>query len=191
MINIRRRSLIGSKSTDLLYSLYNYQFSKESINTGVPLLKAGLASTILLDIKLDTTPVSGIGSTTKLIYLYNNSLAANGLYVGRKLYQNTINLWWMGSSDQASNIQFGKYRFKIVITHAEDSNDVTMTIKKYTAPPTSDTVTFSNTFTAAPINLLFFGGPSGADKLPTGTIYTAEVYNRVLTSTEINSFLAA
>lgn len=191
MLLQRRRGLFGRKS-DLLYSLYNYNYSEESIRTGVNLLKAGLSSTILLDIKLDTTPASGIGSTLKFIYIFNNTINANGLYVGKRAAtQNAICLWWMGSSYQASNTNIAGVRFKIVVTHAADSNDVTLKIKKYSGTPVTETLTFSNTFSAAPINTLYFGGTSDANKLSSGTIYKAEVYKRVLTTTEITEFLNA
>ena len=189
----RRRALMGARrDTSLLYHLENHATSAgDSINTGIfNTMAAGINLTVLFDMDMTMTQ-SGDGSACWIIRVYNSNLDANALAI-RKATSTAIKWWvlWQSSTSDydmaGTSTTSGRYRF--CVTHEANSNTVTIMIKKDSGAILTFTIT--RQFYSAP-NVMVFGHATQPQRgLPAGTINLAEIYNRILSSAEINAFFA-
>lgn len=180
-------------ATSLLYGLYNQSVSSGdgSIDTGVTSLAQGLSTTILMDITTTANPTSSNSnaSTYKLFVVYNSSSRA--LAIG-KYGRSDSNMaaWWMASANSSYTTLTAATatgRKRIVVTHDADSNMLNIYTKINDG--TVETKQLTNTFTADNERPLFVGGnPNGVNALPSGTIDKFEVYARVWSEDERNTF---
>lgn len=179
-------------STHVIYELLNYAFNNEMINTQLFLLQEDRSFSIVMDVNVTTNPTSGTGSKVRFLTLVGgeggggNAIAFGKANATSAAYAST----WMGVYSNTSIASSAVGRLKFVFRHQKDTNSATVNAKKGTGSPGSHTINFA--FTASPYSLKF-GVVSTSDDtmaLPTGTIYSARVYDYYMTDSEVNSFLA-
>lgn len=170
-------------STHSLYSLENRAFSNEQINTEVVLLENDRDFSIAMDINVTTTPSSGTGSNTRFLVLVNEEASGNTIAFGKSTGSYCF-AGWQGASDTACAMGTGRIRF--VYTHVAGSGKALVKSRKDTGTAVSNTLT--STFVATP-RTVRFGGSTDIQKLATGTINKAYIYDYAMTENEINLFL--
>ena len=187
----RRRTLLKMASaeppppSDLLYSLYNQAVSAgDYFSTGVQAFAADVSVTILLDFTLTSRPTSGNAANYRLIY--NGTPFQWGT---RNTTATDLYYYWFNTAGyiNAGVTTTDGARYRICVTHSANSGTVYVKTKKNTG--TLQSKSKSATFSAS-ATTLSFGNPNSTNGLPNGTINSAKVYNRVLTSDEINAFFA-
>lgn len=189
----RRRALMAQEeaASDILYLLENETVTRgTSINTGLKPLASDVTVTILFDFTNTEAPAGGDSSTMRYIDVYDDALGALGLRFGKK--QGTISKYyagWMGTMDGDTALGSASMaRMRVAVLHEANSPTVTIYVKRATGTKVTWTKT-AESFTPAPGNNLYFG-QSGNNSLPAGTITKAAVYNRILASSELDSFFA-
>ena len=192
MLN-RRRSLLGYGKR-LLYQLRNQSMSAGShVDTGIPVLKAGLSVTIALDYTIITNPGGGtaLGALYKLMQMSTSREICIGKYNGG---DSKLNLWWYPTSNsnytQLSNTTTNAGRKRIIITHEQNSNTITV----YTKMDDSAVQTFTKSSTYVPINQLLSLGYSSDEgrttSLPEGTLNDISIYNYIWSQDQITEFMS-
>ena len=179
-------------ASNLLWALENYAFNEESIDTGIALLSENRAFSLAMDITLDTNPTAtGANGAKVRFWSVNDSSNNNIAFTYGKASETTaaylLNI--MGQyATNAGAASTGRKRF--VITHAANSNAVTVKFRDKEATTTTSKTATATTFTTSD-KTLNIGNVSWKTTymLPKGTIAKAYVYDKVLTSAQINSFL--
>lgn len=175
-------------STHLLYSLENYAFDTETIDTQIALWETDQDWTIAFDANLTTNPTSGDGNSWRLVAKWVTSFNGWAINLGKgNGTVTTLAFAYMGSTYvTVSNIAVGTGRYRFVITHAKDSGSATLKIRKDSG--TAQTFSQSGAFQSntGPVR---FGANATNYALPKGTINKAYIYDAVLTAEQINTFL--
>lgn len=189
----RRRAAMSQKKqhNPLIYSLYNEAVAAGTrINTQICPWKSGESMTILLDFNMTTNPTSGYGRVWRLIQLWHAGINNNLISIGKKNASASIQTcYYMGVENGMSGSSTSVGRHRYCITHEADSDTLNIQYRKDTG--TKRSYSFTQTFSEAPGNYLYFGGATNGDNsLPPGTITKAEVYDVVLDSTAINAFFS-
>lgn len=184
----RRRALMGPQGGDApIYELTNHSVAMgDVIDTGVVFLASDFSGTVLLDIDIETNHVDVQDDRAyKLLSVIQGT--TNKLYLGKAAKASTtynLSLYAAGSSGSIG-IAVGIDRYKIVLTHNAASNDFYVYAKKGSGTVVNTTVT--NTFSASSATLTL-GRNESYSRLPKSTVYLCKVYNRVLSSAEIDAF---
>ena len=167
----------------MLYSLYNRTFDKSSnsVNTQLKLLENDSTFTILFD-GVQTSDSNG----NRLFQCLQSVSPWKGIYVGSTSSSGTSNTeaqWY----DAKNNIGFGRSssgRIRILYSHEINSNTVTV---KWKSSGDVTTFTLSNAITTHD-NALYVGGNTTAANNWVGTLSKFEVYDRILSQSEIDDF---
>lgn len=180
-------------TSTLVYSLYNHTFAKadsQYIDTNVDLFDEDKDWSIACDITEDTA----LGSQAwRLLTSLRTSSPYNGFYYGSATATNyNTRVKWIGVNKDSStgfNTSFtGRHR--IVFTHTKGSGVLNFTYKNNSDAVGTNSV--SATFSVLETEGLHIGGvsatPNGEFNF-VGTVNALEVYMRVLTTSEINTFL--
>lgn len=192
---IRRREMVQASGggSNLLYSLYNYTAAAgTSIDTGVAPFKQGMNCTIVCDITTNANPTTSgaAGSIYKLFRVLNAAEDNVEIAVGKAARGNNyITAYWMGVGSNYGSRTAQAQRKRFVVTHAADSNDVSIYNRLGSAAVGTKNLT--QPFIAS-TNNLFIGSSNTAvtQQLPSSTINKFEVYNRLWTQAEIDAFFA-
>lgn len=174
--------------THLLYSLENYAFDTESVGTGVKIFETDQDWSIALDINLTTNPTSGNGAAWRLVGMWVSDLNGWAVNLGKgNGTASVMSYSYMGSDYiDVTGVSAGTGRYRLVITHAKNSGSASLKIRKDTG--SAYTFSKSNTFYANNMQVRF--GANGTNyALPKGTINKAYIYDTVLTTEQINTFL--
>lgn len=157
----------------------------DRINTGFAPYKADLASTLLLDINILSSPSSGVSSKWTLLASWNGSLSKWTLQITK--FNNTEQRYtWCGSASVLSNLDTTSGRYRYAIIHEANSPYITIKYKKDNS--TVYSTTNSKVFTPA-TNILYLGGSANnVDSLPESVINKFEAYNVILSDADINKF---
>lgn len=120
-------------TTAVLYSIENYSFENESINTEIALLETEHDWTIAGDFDLTTSPTSGNGSSYRFTHTNAVDASVTAISFGKSTSASTaMQLTYMGSAVYvgANNVGTGRHRF--VITHTSGSGKVDIKYRKNT-----------------------------------------------------------
>lgn len=170
----------------LLYSLENYVFNNETIDTGVALMDEDRDWSICIDVTLNSDPTSGIASAWRIFNVAPTDGSGFILLFGKGRADATATVARFMSTfkDFLTSVVARKH---MVFTHAKNSG--TMMCHGYQGTAERTTVTVSDvTFSASNRNLTL-GGRTDATLLPTGTFHNVKVYNYVMSASEITAFL--
>jgi hypothetical protein len=155
----------------------------DRINTGFAPYEADLASTLLLDIHIISSPTTGVSSKWVLLASWNGSLNNWMLHITKQSNTEQRVRWAAGSVSPLANIDATPGRYRYAITHETNSNNVTIKYKKDAG--TVYTITKTAAFTPAN-NILYLGGSeNNVDSLPQSVINKFEAYNVVLSDANI------
>ena len=172
-------------ATHFLYKLENYAFNNEYIDTGLTILSEDKDFTIAMDINISTNPTSGIGSQVRYMAVVNHDGSGFALTFGKgQATSGNYSGGFMGPYEMFSATGAG--RLRVVYKHTKNSGNAFIKSRKDTETAVSHTI--NGTFTATEYHLAI-GRPTDAQKLPTGTINKAYVYDYAMSDSEINSFL--
>ena len=172
-------------ATHFLYKLENYAFNNEYIDTELAIFSEDKDFTIAMDITISTNPKSGTGSQMRFAAVINADGSGYALSFGKgNATAENYAVVFMGPYASMSATGAGRLRF--VYRHIKNSGNAYAISRKDTAAAVSHTI--NGTFTATNRNLTF-GRSADTNKLPTGTISKAYVYDYAMTDAEINSFL--
>lgn len=181
---------MGQKPNDVLYRLENYSFNQEAISTEIRLFETDQDWSIAFDANITSNPTSGTASAWRLIGSWSKAIGGWSISLGKGSAADTrLGYIYMDAANNAltvNGITVGTGRYRFVITHAKNSGSATLTIRKNSE--TVQTLSKSSPFTSYTLPL-YFGYPTDTNKLPTGVINKAVVYNRTLSASEINVFL--
>lgn len=171
-------------TTAVLYSIENFAFNTQAINTEVPLLETDHDWTIAYDVTMTTSPTSGNGATHALVLVNDaegSSTPAMSLQKNGSYYKS---LFMGGSVAEIIAATTGRYRF--VFTHSQGSNKIDIKIRKDNDSALTNSIngTYVSTF-----RTLRFGSGTGTNALPQGTLNNVIIYTTVLSSTQIDEFL--
>lgn len=189
----RRHALMRQKEmvNHLLYSLDNYSVTAgERINTDVYPFADDISCTILLDYTFtNVTTNNAPGLFINVMNVWNTTLGATSFTIARDSNRySPYNCKWQGVSTAMNSAPAGG-RNRFAVTHEAGSDVVKVSFKSNTS--TRRNYSYTQTFTPAPTNPLFFGGTAnGTGSLAEGTITSAKVYDKVLSAAEINAFFA-
>ena len=193
----RRREMMLAASapqSDLLYSLYNETVQTgDTIETGIAVLQQGRSVSIVLDFNQTISNPTTNGANASIYKLLDvTSGGLRVLTIGKYSRSNsTVQIWWYSTANNnytlvtSSTCSAGRKRF--VITHAADSDDITLYSRMATSARQTQTLT--KTFVATNSTLRLGVGDT-TQTLPGGVINKLEVYNRILTTDEINAVFA-
>lgn len=178
-------------ASGLLWSLENYAFNEESIDTGIALLDENRAFSLAMDITLDTNPTGSSDKGAKIRFWSVNDESNNNIALTFGKASESTAYYLLNMMGQyatgAGAVSTGRKRF--VITHSANSKDVTLKFRDKTATTTTSKTATATTFTVSTKNLYIGNSWESVYQLPKGTIAKAYVYDKVLTSAQINSFL--
>ena len=189
----RRRALMAQskKPSDILFELNNRSVSTgEYVDTNVKPFLSDVDCTILLDIQINANPTSSgaVASTTQLLRVYDTSIDELSFAIGKqsRSYSTYSKKWmslaWSGLTNSTPAV--GRKRF--AITHKANKVVVTIVYKMddgsvYSWASDRNWHSIDDTLTLG-------GGSNIESSLPASTINLVRVYNRVLTTEEINDF---
>lgn len=179
---------MGQQPSDVLYQLESYTINNTNIVTGVKLFETDQDWTIAFDATLTSNPTTGDGSSWRLACSWDNVSGRWVFNLGKRT-STLMSFAYMESADNyiaLSGIDVGTGRYRFVLTHAKNSDSATLRIRKDSGAV--QTFSRSNTFASSASSVLF-GGGSLVQRLPTGVINQAIIYNKVLSASEINAFL--
>lgn len=185
-LSARRRSLMG-RTTDgnILYQIENYAFNGGYIDTGVKLCASDKDFTIAFDVTLETNPASGDGASFRLLRIINDSGSSYAIALYKQIGAAHFTLRYMSGVIQCGTISTDRIRF--VITHEKNSGAAGIVFRnEANASVVSERLL--GEFVPSTKNLVF-GQTSGANQLPKGKLNRVAVYDRVLSASEIRSFM--
>ena len=171
--------------SDVLWERHNITVTAgDYFDTGIKLLENDISWTVAFDMLIAnfttaTAPNLAYCGGTAQFRVFRGG--AGGQYKMLFKYKNNE------FRPSANNLNKTNTRYRFVVTHTSGANGIEAYCRRGTDSMESGTVTAS--FSQYTGNLFF--GTSGAptDTLPNGTINHAVVYNRVLSTEEINAFM--
>lgn len=182
----RRRSLMAKQGDpSVLWHISNYD-SGDPIDTKIKLMDTDRDFSIAYDINIDSNPSSGDSSAFRLVSLTNEAGTSFSLcYIKYSATSTSYSFYFCGNhpSGGFGSISTGRLRF--VITHSAGSGSATIKIRIKSGSVSTST----QNATFAPTSKTLRIGGNGTLRLPSGTLNKAVVYNRVLSSDEINELL--
>lgn len=194
----RRRELMAALTggnSDLLYERRNLAVETGAqIDTGVKPFTVGQSITILIDFTNTENPTGegAVASKWKLIRIYSVALSLYTLVLGKTDRASSALKFWFYEALSAgmtmdNNLLSNLTRKRVAITHEAGSNTAYI---KYKMGESGTLRSYSRTKTfTADDTVLTFGGPAEGDHaLPAGTFDLIQVWGKVLTDDEINSF---
>ena len=177
--------------TSLMYYLYNHEFAgvindtSDSINSNIKLTDTDKTFTLLLDADSE-----GMAHTYwRLFSAIQSASPYNGIYYGARSTTNSYDMlkWISQSKYQLTPFDYAYVgRIRMALTHTSGSGSLAYKIKVDDNTTVSGTI--SSTFTATDV-YLYVGGDEGQRWGFKGTMDLFEVYDKVMTSSEINDFL--
>lgn len=184
----RRRALMATAGPKPVVAIVNRTVAAgDRINTGFAPFGADLASTLLLDIHILDSPSSGISSKWDVLACWNGSLSGWMLQINKQNNTEQRCIWAALSATSLPNIDATPGRYRYVITHEANSQEVTIRYKKDSNP--TYTITRSRSPFTPANNVLYMGGSANnVDSLPGSVINKFEAYNIILSNTNINKF---
>jgi hypothetical protein len=191
----RRRALMGAQKSRPLYELKNQTVTRgQQYSSLVAPFAKDKACTILFDFTNTENPTSTPADRWKPIMCYDAGASLYALMIGKasSTSSNFIAWFFIPSSGDAvavypSSPTAGRHR--IAITHNANSNSATLKYKEDNGSVV--TVNLSSTYQDSNAILNFGGAANGGHSLPAGTINLAQVWDRILTADEINTFMGA
>lgn len=194
--DLRRRMMqqVAGSTGPLVYSIYNRDVSdSEVIETGIKPLVDGFDLTILLDITVTKNPTD-----TRQAYTYSLISAGwkdNGICVVKPSQWNAgLRMRFAASTDNdnvAKILSASAGRKRVVITRAAGANSIKAIGKDGDSAQTEKTLEkglYGSIDKTSELSL-GYAGLTGAG-LPPGTITKFEVYNIILSDSDIAAFLA-
>lgn len=185
----RRRAMMGvrGETSDVLYELHNRNCtSYETIDTGVKLFSRDHDWSIAYDftwtnssdsIQTEFLRINQEGGSTSLMTFKRGGPGGG----------NVLLIQYLGREYRADLKIRPTARLRFVVSHVKNSNTFDCIVRKDTETPITGTI--SKSFLASTSTARLGYGTSTAG-LPTGlTINHVVIYNRVLSSDEINTFL--
>lgn len=194
--DLRRRMMqqAAGSTGPLVYSIYNRNVSdSEVIETGIKPLADGFNLTILLDITVTNNPTD-----TSKAYRYcliSAGWSGNGITVLKpSQWNNGLRTRFLASTDNddvAKILSSSAGRKRVVITRAAGADSIKAIGKDGDSAQTEKTLEKGQNGSIDKTSELSLGyaGLTGAG-LPTGTITKFEVYNIILSDSDIAAFLA-
>ena len=179
----RRRALMASKKSEILYEISDRAVNDEVIETGVTLFRTDIDWTIACDINMTA------GTSLPVHYIHSPNVyvkrgGSGGGYI-------TIFEWRSGGAYKefrtTGNTNRNPIRIRFVLTHQKGSNSYNATYRSQnnaikTGSPAQ--IAFSSSD-----EVLTLGYGNGTSRLPTGTINHAIILNRIMSLSEINDFM--
>ena len=186
----RRRAFMVEQLTPV-YKLLNQQTVKGQapIDTGISIWGSGTSSTILMDFTTSSNPTSGNSSAWKIAEIWNATSAKWAISLGK--YNGSSSTLQMINEDVRTSLTGtspAAGRFRIALTHAADSNTLSMQYKKDNGSVL--TFTFTETYVATTRSIKIGGSASSVSSLPPGLINKFLIYNKIVDSDIIDEFFA-
>ena len=178
-------------SSVIAYSMYNRTFTgneSQYIDTGINLFAADMDWSIACDL----TQTTAIGKNGwRILTSLKTTSPYNGFYYGSTSASNPVaRIKWM-ATNKDNPTGFGKDfvgRHRIVFTHAKDSGLLSYTYRNDTGISQSGSI--SETFSSLETENLHIAGVGDNTSFNyIGTVNAIEVYTKVLSAAEINTFL--
>ena len=182
----RRRGMMGSRAaSDILWETHNHAVSEETINTNLSLFETDIDWSIAYDIS-----VTAIGNETAPWYVFvPNSSGSNVIFRvirGGSGGGNITIFNWLETEFRSTGKTRTPYRLRFVITHTKNSGVIAIAYRFNNESKQTGSIT--KTFSTS-TNSLRFGQETNTRRLPTGTLNHIVIYNRVLSSDEIDEFM--
>ena len=176
---------MGAKEKPL-YSIYNMAVDNNGFSTGQCTFSNGNSNTILLDFEI----ITNSNRSWKFFIQWNDTANHWTLTLGKNVASSSVLcLNWCGSSViNITNLTPSPGRLRIAITHEANSDKLVVHHKRDNG--TKYTQEFTKTYSAVS-NSLIMGSivPSQSSYyLPKGTINKLEIWDRVKSTDELNSF---
>mgnify|MGYP006967164158 CR=1 FL=1 len=185
----RRRAMMGvrEETSDVLYELHNKSCtSYETINTGVKLFSRDQDWSIAYDF---TWTLSDVSTQTEFLRINQENSSALLMVIkrGGSGGGNALLVQYNSGEYRADLKVRATSRFRFVLSHAKNSNTINCVVRKGTETPITGSISKPFLVSTKTASLGYGTSTTG---LPTGlTINHVVIYNRVLSSDEINTFL--
>lgn len=167
-----------------LYSLTNYAFNLETIDTGVAVMDEDRDFSIAMDMTITSVPTSGNGSAPRPLTVVNAASDNMALQLAKSSGASSWYAAWFGTVD--SNVcAYGTGRLRFVATHKAESGKIYIKSRHASDNPVETTI--SGTFVATTKNVKF-GNASSTQMLPVGTIASAKILAYAMSEAEVNQW---
>ncbi len=189
----RRRGLMATANRPL-FELTNTTVTRgQSFSSGVSPFKSNEPCTILIDFTNTENPTTTPADRWKLLRCYDEALNKYPVMAGKATATTAyFTAWFYKAANDPAEMVIGAnpepHRHRLLFVHDANSNSATIMYKADNE--TISTIILSSTYSNSDAILTFGGPANGGHSLPAGTINLAQVWDRVLSTEEINAFFA-